>query len=583
AGKGGAEVIHVKSTTYTPPEEGYPQDYFRSPIGIPIRLSGSFAEMRSNHFHSGLDIKTNARPGYRMYAAAEGYISRIKVSPGGFGKALYVTHPNGYTTVYAHLSTFNDEINAYVKELQYRKESFAVEAFPGPARFRVSKGEVIAYSGNSGSSGGPHLHFEIRDTESEWPINPLLFGLPVTDTISPTLYRVKVYALDEVSHATVRLSNGRSVRATLDSPATLSVRSNGARHTLSGVKSIQAHGAIGFGIEQKDFHEGSRSRLGAYVISLSANGTPIYTYTAETFGFPQTRYLNAHVDYAERQRNRRWVQRSFLLPGNRLPMYSNMTAHEDAYNGVLEVEAGTSHRMKYAVRDADGNESTLNFTVRGVEPAPRQASASAAAADIRFDRPYVFQKEGFSAWFPERTFYERTELTYRVRGRAAGGYSARHELHNDETPVHKPYTLSIATDAPEALRDHLVIVKQNEKGNISSVGGTFKDGVVETRTRTLGTFYVAADTEPPSVRALNLKNGGRVSGSIRVRIDDDLSGIDSYAGYIDGEWVLFDYDRKRRLLEHTIEPDLTAGRHQLRVVVTDNVGQTRELELSFVR
>ena len=153
-------------------QNSYPQDYFQSPLEIPLILSGTFAELRSNHFHSGLDIKTQQQSGLKVMAAASGFVSRIKVSHFGYGKALYITHPNGYTTVYAHLQNFNPEIDAYIKHRQYKNESYEIELFPKAGELLVNNGDIVAYSGNTGGSGGPHLHFEIRNKQ-EHPMNPM--------------------------------------------------------------------------------------------------------------------------------------------------------------------------------------------------------------------------------------------------------------------------------------------------------------------------------------------------------------------------------------------------------------------------
>ena len=184
-----------------PPDEQneYPTDYFRSPLGIPLVLSGNFAEMREGHFHGGLDVKTRESEGYRVYAAADGYIARVKVSPYGYGNALYVAHPNGYTTVYAHLSRFKGEIASYVRRTQYDRKSFAIDRYPEPGRYPVKKGEAIALSGNSGSSSGPHLHFEVRTTRDQVPVNPLLFGFEIDDSRVPRIFRIRIYPADDES------------------------------------------------------------------------------------------------------------------------------------------------------------------------------------------------------------------------------------------------------------------------------------------------------------------------------------------------------------------------------------------------
>ncbi len=560
----------------------YPRSYFRSPLGIPLLLSGSFAEMRSNHFHSGLDIKTNGKPGYRVYAAADGYVARIKVSPYGFGKAIYVKHPNGFTTVYAHLSGFNDKIERHIKKLQYTKKRFAVETFPGPGDFPVNKGEVIALSGNSGGSGGPHLHFEIRDSGSEWPINPMLFGIPVKDEVAPTLYRLKLYAADAGSQAVIHYTNGKKTTVRTDRPAVLDVARSKGRHTLSGIRRIEAQGQIGFGLELRDHHNGSRSRLGAYQVQLRADEQPLYTFTAETFGFPQTRYLNAHVDYEERRRNRRWIQRSFLLPGNRLPMYQDVTNQ-----GYLNVIPGATHKLSYTVEDAKGNKAFMRFNIVGKTLTPVQKIiAGDYETLVPYNKAHTFTRDGLRVSFPARTFYEDVPLNYAVRTRTAKTYSRRHTVHDVYTPAHKSYTLSIQADRlPTRLQSKALIMYEDEDGDTSSIGGEYENGYVTTKTRSFGMFYVSVDTTKPTIRPLNLstKKERKAPSTLRIKIKDDLSGIGRYNVYVDGKWMLFEYDAKKDLLVHHYDGRIKPGSHKLKAVVTDNVGNKTVYEANFVR
>ena len=576
-------LFSVGATSLPGNVNDYPQDYFRSPLGIPLYLSGSFAEMRSNHFHSGLDIKTNAKQGYRIYAAASGYVARIKVSPFGFGKVLYVKHPNGYTTVYAHLLGFNPRLDAFIKRLQYQKKRFGVEAFPGPNDFPVKKGEVIAYSGNSGSSGGPHLHFEIRDSKSEWPINPMLFGLPIRDNTPPTIYRVRLYAGDAQSYALVKMTgSAKARRVTMMNPLDLTVTKQKGRFRLKDVISMEAYGDIGFGLELKDFHEGSRSRLGAYRVKLTANEQPLFTYEAEKFSFATTRYLNAHVDYAERQKRRRWLQRSYLLPGNRLPMY-----HGIQNRGYLKASEGETYTMRYSVEDARGNTSTLNFSIKGT---PRRSDLDVELpphdAHIAFDAPYTFAPEGIRLQFPAGTFYEDVYLKYHTLAAPGDGYSQQHVVHNEFTPAHKYFTLSIKADRlPARLRGKAVVVRVNKGGKVSSIGGSYENGYVTAKTRDFGTFYVTVDTERPRIRPVNLPKNKNLSKakSIRVKITDALSGVRSYRGYINDKWALFEYDAKRDLLIHYFDDRTPRGSHQLKIIVTDEVGNQSVYETAFRR
>lgn len=559
----------------------YPKDYFRSPIGIPILLAGSFQELRSGHFHAGLDIKTNGKQGYRVYAAADGHVVRVKVSPGGYGNALYIQHPNGFTTAYGHLREFSDDITAYVRAAQYEKKSFDVDLFPEASRFPIKKGEVIALSGNSGSSGGPHLHFEIRETASAWPVNPLLFGIPVTDTEPPQIRRLKVYAVGPRSRADIRFSNGRREAVTPGDPGTILVNGGAGRYKLTDVSSITASGPIAFGIETRDTHNGSGSRLGEYTVTLAQDGKPIFEFEAEKFSFSDTRYINAHVDYAERTRYKRWVQRSYLLPGNRLPSYPLVE-----HNGITSLDPGATSKFSYEVADYAGNTSSLDFTVEGKEVNPIvEASASEPALKVLQGRPYSFEREGVKVDFDKDAFYDDVALTYDRAPKDAASYSARHVIHDPYTPVHSSFDLAIEADVPSAVRSVVVFAYENSEGKTSYSPARYKDGWVTGSSRALGTYYVSADTIAPRIRPINIANGksmGRL-GNIRFRISDGETGIRSYDGYVDGKWVLFEFDAKTGMLIHTFDEHVGPGKHDLQLKISDGVGNTTMYEATFTR
>ncbi len=561
----------------------YPDTYFDSPLKIPLLLAGSFAEMRANHFHAGLDIKTQGRAGYRVYAAADGWVSRIVVSPTGYGNALYISHPNGYMTVYAHLDRFNDQLGEYIKALQYSQESFDVQNFPDRSQFPIAQGEVIAMSGNSGSSAGPHLHFEIRDERTGSPVNPILWGLNIKDNIPPRIYRFKVYPIGDGSQVRLRDSRTggwRVVSAGEDAFIDLT-RRNG-RIVMNRVNRIEASGRIGFGIQTHDYHNGSNSRLGTYRINLKNGPYTLFQSVMDRFSFDQTRYINAHIDYDEHHTSGWWVQRSHLLPGNQLPLY------ETNGNGLLDLEVDRVYDLTYRVEDSARNLSQFDFSVYGVEAkvldTPRVVPADLA---IGPNRAFTFGREDVLLSAPVGAFYSVAEFSYtRLMQRPLGLYSDVHQLHETSVPVHKWMTLSLkASELPTELKSKALIVSVNGNGKLSSAGGEFKDGTVTTRIREFGRYAVAMDDEPPSIRGLNISRGKNMSasGEIRIRIRDDLSGIQTYRGLIDGEWVLFQYDAKYSLLRHRFDGRVSRGSHILDVYVTDNKDNQSHLSLSFSR
>lgn len=576
-------VLAVLVLASVPPGQ-YPKDYFRSPLGIPIMLAGSFAEMRSNHFHSGLDIKTNGQPGYRIYAAAEGWISRISVSPRGFGNALYVTHPNGYVTVYAHLDRFSEAMSAYVKERQYERQSFAVELFPSRSQFRVKEGEIIAFSGNSGSSSGPHLHFEVRNERTGWPENPLLFGFDVTDTRAPRIIRTKLYAVDESSRIRVHDSKTGGWRTVSGNESlVLDMKRVDGVYLFSRVDSIEAAGRIGFGIQTYDTHDGSANRLGTFQINLFANEMSLFSSKMDRFSFDQTRYINAHVDYEEYIKRRRWIQRSHILPGNALSVYDSPS------DGLLQVEPGDRYNIRYELIDTSENETRFEFTVSGMEmegfSAPARDPDSSAV--IEYNKQFEYSAPGFRVSIPAHTLYENVPLQYEtVKKAPRGAYSSIHRFQNRFTPVHTRFTLAIdGSRIPPHLKEKALIASVGRDKQLRAIGGSFIDGYVEAQVRGFGEFVIAVDSIAPRIRPLNISPGKNLvrQSSIRLQIRDNMSGIASYRGEIDGEWTLFLYDAKYALLKHIFDGSLERGKHILRMEVTDLKGNEAVYEVSFTR
>lgn len=561
--------------------EKYPVGAFRSPLGIPLLLSGSFGEMRTNHFHTGLDIRTQGQTGFKIYAVADGWVERIAVSPTGYGNALYLNHDNGYQSVYGHLEQFEDSITDYVRSAQYARRSFSVDLAPERNRFRFAKGDVIAYSGNSGSSGGPHLHFEIRDAASSQPINPILFGMPVSDTTPPRIHGIRAYPLDPAARVEVLGSGGRvRSRAAFGGSAEIPVVSGaGRRYALAPSTTVRAFGRIGFGISTNDYHEGSSGRLGAYSVRLDVDGTPVYRHEMERLDFAYNRYLNAHVDYGLQQRSGQWVQRSFLLPGNdRLQIY------ETVDKGAIEFADGDRRALDYRVEDAAQNGVTLSFPVVGMAagtPVPEPDGT----IPVAWNRDTLIERDGIAIRIPPGALYDDLKLEYSVGKARADAWSSVHVVHDPSVPIQSPIRIAIdAARLPERLRPFAAMARVGPRG-ISYEGGRYEDSVVTTETRSFGSFYITADTTAPSIRPVNVSDGASLTGasSMRFRIGDNFSGIAGYEGFVDGEWVLFGYDAKTATLEHVFDGRVTRGRHELELRVKDNVGNEARWRGTFTR
>jgi len=548
-----------------------PANDFASPLGIDMVLAGNFAEMRSNHFHAGLDLKTDGREGLPVYAAADGWISRIKVSPVGYGNALYVAHSNGYTTVYAHLKSFSTPVDEYIHELQYARRRFDVDIYPQEGQFPVSAGDTIALSGNSGGSYAPHLHFEIRETAGQTPVNPLLFNLDIQDSLPPRIFRVKLYPDGPSSHVRLRRElHTAAPESASKEPVVVEVEKTSAgTYRLDGIPTVFAAGTVVLGIQAHDYHEGSSNRLGAYRITLEVDGSAVHRTTMDRVRFDQTRYINAHIDYEEYQQHRRWIQRSHALPGNRLPLYDTVQG------GRISVAPGDVLKVRYVVQDAIGNTSVLEFDLHGEDAEPGTPTPELWDVVIPRDDAFTFTESDIRVRFAPNTFYDDQPFRY-VRGPApVGALSAEHRLHEDVAPLHNSMTVSIRADGlPADLREHALLGSTDDDGNVVSAGGSYDRGWVVARTRSFGRYFIVVDTTAPVIELLGVSADGRPSNpsAISLKVADDLSGLARYEGYLDGKWVLLEYDAKNDLLTYRPRVAPAPGLHKLGVIAVDDYG-----------
>ena len=550
-------------------QEIYPKNYFRSPLDIPLFLSGNFGELRSNHFHAGLDIKTGGVEGKKIYAVADGYISRIKVSPWGYGKVLYLTHPNGYVTVYAHLKSFNDSISEYVKKEQYKVELFEIELIPDPGQLPVRKGDVIAFSGNTGGSGGPHLHFEIRDEKSEKALNPFLFGFDVNDNVKPIISEIILYPLDEKSF--VDNSN---------KPKRLALTGSLGNYKLN--QPVSVHGKIGFGINTYDLHSGVHNKVGVYTIELKVNGKRKYFHKMDHFSFDHSRCLNSHTDYVIYRKSSDWFQKLFPAPNNQLTIYQDLVDR-----GVLIFEKDTSHLIEYLVSDYKGNVSHVSFTLQSKSTGLTFDADKKSAKDCSFFKcvaPNEFKNDQVSLNFPEGIFYEDLNFEFYSTKALKESISPVFHIHNQFVPIHSPYTLSIRIDSlPVSLRRKALVVNFDEKKGRIPIGGDLRDNWLTVSPKVLGAFTVMLDTVPPNITPLTILKNRPGLKEIKIKISDHLSGIKSYRASIDGKWILMEYEPKQSLIFHLLEKELPSGKHVFHLEVKDSRGNIAEYSSEFIK
>ncbi|WP_316636342.1 M23 family metallopeptidase [uncultured Flavobacterium sp.] len=541
----------------------YPKDYFRPPLDIPMQLSGNFGELRPNHFHAGFDLKTNQKEGLTVHAIADGYVSRIKISTFGNGKCIYITHPNGYTSVYGHLQTAVGEIQDYVTKAHYREKAYEIELLLKPNELPVTKGQIIALSGNTGSSEGPHLHFEIRDTKTEFVINPIFFGYDknIKDTKKPTISSVYVYPLD---NSTVNQSK---------QPLLLNVTLQKDGTYLAS--KVKANGKIGFGIVAVDFDDVSFNKNGVFNVSTFFNGNQNYNYQFNTYSFDEMRYVNALIDYGKYKKSGQRVQKLFMKTPFALSIIKT-----DSLRGIILVEPNLASTYRIEVSDYSGNLRSITVPVEYDTATPIVKEEPVTSKYfIKVNKDSNFEKDNMSVFFPAGTFYDDFNLNFDVKNN-------RIYVHDDTVAVHSNFTVTIKDDSyPEALRDKLFIGRFS--GNSSSYNGTIRKGDVFTaKSKILGQFGLVLDTIAPTIKILKPIQDKWINDVKKIDfiINDSLSGIKSYNGYLNGNWILFEYENKTKKITHTFDDTMLAeGANDLKIEVIDNVGNSVIFETHFFR
>ncbi|WP_347374791.1 M23 family metallopeptidase [Aequorivita sp. Q41] len=543
-------------------QNNIPIDYFSNPLDIDLVLSGNFGEMRANHFHSGLDLKTQQREGLPVYAPADGYVSRINVQHFGYGKALYLLHPNGYTTVYAHLRSFAGDIEKYVKDTQYKKETFEIELFPEKSLIPVKKGDIIAYTGNTGGSGGPHLHFEIRDS-SQRPMNPLLFGIEIPDSKEPIVSAIFAYPIGEEAH--VNQSQNRT-------KLRLIKQKDGNYKT----ENINAFGKIGFGITTYDQQDGASNKNGSYKIETRFNGSEKFEVLFNKFSFSETRYLNRYTDYNYYETNRSMVQKLFREENNPL---SIITKEDD--NGFITLTDSLQSIYTIEVNDFKGNRMYVSVPIEGKNMEILEPKNIEKTADyIYADHATSITKGKFSIYIPANSLYENTYLDIQATGDVL-------KFHEDVIPIHSNIIITADISAyTEADKDKLYIGRLNYKGLPEYTSTTRNGDKLTGKTRTFGSYTVATDTDAPIIKPINFSEGKWISNQnfLYLKITDDLSGISSYRATINEKFILMEYDYKKDVLVYNFNDNVNLeSENNFKLIVTDNVGNSATFEAKFFR
>ena len=543
-------------------QNNFPKDYFSPPLDIPMQLSGNFGELRPNHFHAGFDFKTQQKEGLKVYASAEGYVSRIKISTFGNGKTIYITHPNGYTTVYAHLQKAVGPIQDYITTTHYKEQSFEIEMYLKPGELPFKKGEWIAISGNTRASEGPHLHYEIRDSKTEYIINPLHFGFDtgLKDSKKPTFSALYVYPL-------------------LSSTVNKSQRPIALNYSLQNdgtylADKVMANGPVGFGISADDYDDVSFNKNGVYNVASFLNGQFRFGYQFDTYSFDDMRFVNALIDYSKYKSTKQRIQKLFMINKYNLPFIVT-----DETKGQIIPVPNLEGIYRIEVGDYFGNKTIVSVPVQ-YDTAPSIVNAEPITSKyfIKSTIDNIFEKENYSVFFPAGTFYDDFALNFDVKNGVL-------YLNDDSVPAHTNFTISVT--------DSLLSKELQEKTFIARIDGekmyynsTYrKDSVFSTKVKTLGKYKLVTDVQSPKVSIAKSIEGKWVSqDKLQLQITDSGSGIKTYNGYLNGKWISFEYDNKTNTITHYFNNDFVLnGANELKLIVTDAIGNSTTFETHFFR
>lgn len=539
---------------------------YQNPVTIPPALSGNFGELRNNHFHSGIDFKTQQVENKPIVAIANGYISRISVSPGGYGLALYIDHPaTGHTSVYGHLNSFSKKVADYVKVRQYETENFRVSLALKPHEIPVKKSEQIALSGNTGSSGGPHLHFEIRDLHTQDPLDVLEFIPPISDTQKPELRGIAFYPIEGKG-----MINGNA------HPVRMNVGKDKSGNPLPLKKNINAWGRIGIGVKAYDRMNGQNNIYGVKTIRLFVDDEQIFSSKIHRFSFDKTRMLNSFVDFEDWLLHRFFFMKSFIDPGNTLSIYKNVNN-----KGYIDIQEERTYRLRYELEDYYGNTLAYSFTINGQpKPIPKQPACNHYMA---WGLNNSFMDFGFMLTIPSGNLYSDFCYTHAITKNPAY-FSDIHRVNNIPVPLHNSATMWIKLTADTLQnRNNYGIVRINKNGSENWIGGIYKNGGMETSIHELGNQYaITLDSIAPKISPMDAVNWVKQK-RIRIRLSDDKSGIKSFRGEINGKFILFTHDMKSTVYTYVFDDErLIKGKKQMfGFTATDGAGNKAEYRYKF--
>lgn len=534
----------------------YPQGYFSEPLHLPIRLSGNFGELRNNHYHMGLDFRTGGRVNLPVYAAADGFISRVKVEPVGFGQSLTIDHPNGYSTLYAHLNKFSPEIESWVKQHQYDRASWKITLYPTAALFPVKKGMLIGFSGNTGGSQAPHLHFEIRRTLDEACLNPMLFGFPMADHQRPRILKLAIYDRTKSTYE--------------QSPQLVPVTFNTNNNYTTKPELIKVKSSsISLALTAYDSEDGSSNLNGIAAATLWIDQQKKISFVMDQIGYDDTRYLNAHVDYRTRTLGGSWLQHMSALPGYERSIYDPKNE-----NGIFSLADGQIHAIDVEVKDAYGNVSMLHTRMQW------EGTATTTKTEIKEGRIFyprmldVFESPTCEFFLGERSLYDKAFVGHQIIQSTTGAASDIHQIGARWIPLHDSILIRIKPNSVISLAEKEKMLMTWTNGVKKSVQRVIWQGAwAAARYRDFGNFQLIIDTIPPRIVPVNFKEGADLSNknSLIFHVKDEYEKIRQVNVFLDGQWLRFSNDKNLAFV-YRMDEYFSSGQHELKIQAEDEAG-----------
>lgn len=539
-------------------DANYPQNYFRNPVSIPIQLSANFGELRPNHWHMGLDIRTNAKENLPVYASAAGYIAKIGIRAQSFGRFIIINHPNGLSTLYGHLNDFYPELEEYVTEQQYQKESWAVELEFTPDQFPVSKGQFIAKSGNTGGSQGPHLHFEIFDTKTTKRLNPLLFGFAVKDEVPPTLLKLAVY--------------DRRKSVFQQTPLIYSLKKTITGYEVPKIPVLKTgFSKLSFAIQANDKVSGSTNPNGIYASTLFLDGEPQVAFVLDSIDYSETLYLNAQVDYKYKYNGGGWLQHLSKLPGDNGTVYKKING-----NGSIELTDSSIHEIKVNVSDANGNVSVLQFRFQYDQSLAKPVNPLTGQSFFMPNTASAFETPEFKLQMAEQSLYDAIPIAYtkNTSYNPVFAVSALHQINDPSVPVHAKFNVFIKPYKPiPTIWKDKVVIKRSYKNSTSVKKANWEKGWLGVEFGDFGAFQAFVDTIPPVIKELGKGDTINLSAASRIVITpvDNFGVIRNFRATLNGQWIRFTNDKSRNWI-YKFDDRCPFGAYELKVSVEDAVG-----------